>query len=43
MVDRDNFLWKTFGGSSRQGTDDQIKPRVEGKGGGGEKFHKYIF
>ena len=42
MVDRDNFLWKTFGGNSRQETNDQIMPRVERREGGA-KFYKYIF
>ena len=36
MVERDNFLWKTFGGNSRQETNDQIMPRVERREGGGE-------
>ena len=31
MPDRDNFLWKIYGGSSRQGTNDQVMLRVGGE------------
>ena len=47
MANRDNFLWKIYGGSSTQGTINQIMPRRWGMGGrwreGVEKSHKYIF
>ena len=32
MVDRDNVIWKIYGGSSRLGTDDQTMPTVWGEG-----------
>ena len=35
MADGDNFLWKIYGGSSRQGANVQILLRVLGGGGGG--------
>ena len=28
MADKDNFLWEIYGGSSRQGTNYQIMPKV---------------
>ena len=31
MADRDNFLWRIYTGSSRQGTNDQIMPRMVGE------------
>ena len=31
ICDRDNFLWRIYAGSSRQGTNDQIMPRIVGE------------
>ena len=31
MADRDNFLLRIYAGSSRQGTNDQIMPRIVGE------------
>ena len=43
MADGDNFLWKIYGGSSRQGANVQILLRVlgggGGVGGGGSQIH----
>ena len=42
MADRDNFLWKIYGESSGQGTNDQIMSKG-GRGEGGEKVHRHMF
>ena len=42
MTDRDNFLWKIYGGTSTKGTNDQIMPRVDRWGEGSQKHFPVI-